>query len=385
MNRAAIFANTDIDFVILLKAEFVYYFSGFNPVLNHHDNAVVISTKDSNVHLLTHSIRYEHAKEDSFLDSSQLFAHGHWGNTAYVHKAFIPSLLLLMNAPKEKIRIGIDFESTPYQFINKWKAYHSNCEFVDVGDVIKNAMLVKDEAEINRIRIASKLADSSMEKMIELVHAGANEMEITTEGQYVMRKLWEQSYSDYEISGFGGKQGGIIDDFHCWVLTNQRISYGCDCPQKINVDTADIVLPMVWATIGGYHAENERTLISKNVSDDKKKAYEAMLHAREAIFENLKPGNTFSSLYEYAKALFIQFGFEEILPGRVGHGIGLHPHEYPSIEAANHIILEEGMVLTVEPGLMEKTWGGVRHSDTVVVTEDSFEILTQTDRGTLLI
>lgn len=385
MSRSNIFTSANIDFAILLKSEFVYYFSGFNPVLNHHDNSVVISTDDNKVSLLTHSIRYEHSKEDSFLDHSQIFAHGHWGNTKYLHEKFIPSLLLLMDSQKEKLRIGIDFESTPYQFIHKFKEYHSNCEFIDVGDLIKSAMVVKDKEEINRIRIASKLADASMEKMIELVHAGANEIEITTEGQYAMRKLWEQSYSDYEISGFGGKQGGIIDDFHCWVLTDQRISYGCDCPQKINVDKADIVLPMVWSTIGGYHAENERTLISKSVSDYKKEAYEAMLYAREAVFEKLKPGNTFSCLYENAKAQFIKFGFKEILPGRVGHGIGLHPHEYPSIEAANNITLKEGMVLTVEPGLMEKTWGGVRHSDTIVVTKDSFEILTKTDRGTLLI
>ena len=52
-------------------------------------------------------------------------------------------------------------------------------------------------------------------------------------------------------------------------------------------------------------------------------------------------------------------------------------HEFPSLNKNNDMVLEEGMVVTVEPGLVFAGWGSVRHSDTVVVRRDGVEILTR--------
>jgi Xaa-Pro dipeptidase len=47
------------------------------------------------------------------------------------------------------------------------------------------------------------------------------------------------------------------------------------------------------------------------------------------------------------------------------------------------MLLESGMVITVEPGLMDASWGGARHSDTVLVTDSGYERLTKLDDGYL--
>ncbi len=60
-----------------------------------------------------------------------------------------------------------------------------------------------------------------------------------------------------------------------------------------------------------------------------------------------------------------------------GHGIGLRNHEAPFLDVGDHTPLEPGMVFTIEPGLYDGTIGGFRHSDTVAVTEDGIDVLTE--------
>lgn len=110
-----------------------------------------------------------------------------------------------------------------------------------------------------------------------------------------------------------------------------------------------------------------------------------MLRARESIFNILRPGTAFEDLYRAAAQVYTDYGFGDILPGRVGHGIGCSAHEFPSLAMGNKIALKPGMVITVEPGLMDKGWGGVRHSDTVLITEEGYESLTKYNMGEISI
>ena len=63
-----------------------------------------------------------------------------------------------------------------------------------------------------------------------------------------------------------------------------------------------------------------------------------------------------------------------------GHGIGLRHHEAPFLDVGDHTVLEVGMVITVEPGVYDPAIGGFRHSDTVVVTENGHDVLTDYPR-----
>ena len=69
------------------------------------------------------------------------------------------------------------------------------------------------------------------------------------------------------------------------------------------------------------------------------------------------------------------------LPGRIGHGLGLGAHEHPSLDARSTITLEPGMLITFEPNLRIPEWGGLQHSDSVLITAEGNEFLTTTRRG----
>jgi Xaa-Pro aminopeptidase len=64
----------------------------------------------------------------------------------------------------------------------------------------------------------------------------------------------------------------------------------------------------------------------------------------------------------------------------VGHSIGLEGHEAPFLDRGEEIVLEAGMVFTVEPGVYVKELGGFRHSDTVVITDDGCRVMTDYPR-----
>jgi len=77
------------------------------------------------------------------------------------------------------------------------------------------------------------------------------------------------------------------------------------------------------------------------------------------------------------------FAKNDLLPlwrQHTGHAIGLRNHEAPFLDVGDHTPLEPGMVFTIEPGVYQEGLGGFRHSDTIVVTEDGLEILTDYPR-----
>ena len=245
--------------------------------------------------------------------------------------------------------------------------------------------IIKDPYEIGCIRRSAALVDKGVEVTIDYLKQGYSEAEACTQGQYAMRRMWHEKFPEAEVCGFGTSEGGMIDSLHVWCLSNGHIAYGCDCPRHYHPQPGDLTLPMAWAKTDGYHAENERTVIVGELDSYKQNAYDSMLKARESIFRILKPGVTFEELYLAAAKVYSERGFDSILPGRVGHGVGCSAHEFPSLERGNLLRLQPGMVMTVEPGLMDKTWGGVRHSDTVLITEDGCELLTRFDTGAIVI
>ena len=102
--------------------------------------------------------------------------------------------------------------------------------------------------------------------------------------------------------------------------------------------------------------------------------------AQDVAFEALRPGVTCADV---DRAVLGYFETNDLLPywrQHVGHGIGLRNHEAPFLDVGDHTPVEAGMVFTIEPGVYDGRIGGFRHSDTVLVTPDGIDILTDYPR-----
>ncbi len=103
--------------------------------------------------------------------------------------------------------------------------------------------------------------------------------------------------------------------------------------------------------VSGYGAELERTMIVGEPSEEQRKFFKLMLDARKIAFESIKAGIKCSEIDKNVRRFFKDNGLMEYWRHHVGHGIGLEYHEAPFLDIGDDRVLEEGMVLTIEPGI----------------------------------
>jgi Xaa-Pro aminopeptidase len=109
--------------------------------------------------------------------------------------------------------------------------------------------------------------------------------------------------------------------------------------------------------------------------------YEAVLEAQYAALQLIKPGAVAAAIDACARELIAARGFAGRFGHALGHGIGMEVHEAPRLGRDSAVTLEEGMVVTVEPGVYIPGWGGVRIEDMVLVERRGCRVLSSARKG----
>jgi Xaa-Pro dipeptidase len=245
-----------------------------------------------------------------------------------------------------------------------------------LGREIERMMRIKSPAEIELIRESARWCAVAHELLQEYSVPGATEAEASLRaGQEATLQLYaklgdeigQQSSSDGASAGYRGQIG-------------RRSAWAHAVAHNITFAEGDLLVTETSAPIWGYNAELERALVIGRASDEAKRLFEYTVGAQDAAFAALRPGITCADVDNAVLRYFEQHG---LLPGwrqHVGHAIGLRNHEAPFLDVGDQTVIEPGMVFTVEPGVYDEPVGGCRHSDTVVVTEDGIEVLTDYPR-----
>jgi len=134
------------------------------------------------------------------------------------------------------------------------------------------------------------------------------------------------------------------------------------------------------ADIAGYNSEVERNLFVGRPTDRMVRFHQLMLRMQDAALEALRPNGRCSMADKAVRKFAKENGLTNYLLHHSGHAIGLEGHEAPFLDVGDDTEVKPGMVFTVEPGLYVPKLGGFRHSDTVLVKEDTVEMLTQYPR-----
>ncbi|MBL7685549.1 MAG: M24 family metallopeptidase [Deltaproteobacteria bacterium] len=132
-----------------------------------------------------------------------------------------------------------------------------------------------------------------------------------------------------------------------------------------------------------YYADMSRTVVKGKASAELKKMWHTVKQAQETAIEMVREGINAQKIHEWICNFFDSKGYKTgVQKGRMqgffhgtGHGLGLNIHEAPRVSKAS-VILKEGMVITVEPGLYYEGIGGVRIEDVVYVTKKGCEVLS---------
>jgi Xaa-Pro aminopeptidase len=116
--------------------------------------------------------------------------------------------------------------------------------------------------------------------------------------------------------------------------------------------------------------------VSGPPSDDVRRLFEHTVAVQQVAFEALRPGVTCADVDGAVMRYFEQHDLLPYWRQHTAHAIGLRNHEAPYLDVGDQTAVEAGMVFTIEPGLYDARVGGFRHSDTVAVTDDGIDILT---------
>jgi len=232
---------------------------------------------------------------------------------------------------------------------------------VDVERAIGELRAVKSEAEVDLIRRSSEIAIEAFERMAAELREGQTEAQVANRLEFEMRELGAEGPSFPSIVAFGEH---TYNAHH--VPTEKRLERG------------QMVLFDFGARYRGYCSDMTRTFVfGGDPGGQVRERLEAVLRAQEAGKAAVRDGVPIMEPdIEARRVLKGHGGLLEYFVHGLGHGVGLDIHEYPRLIVGAEGTLRAGMVVTVEPGIYVRGWGGVRFEDTVVVRRDGVEVLT---------
>lgn len=137
----------------------------------------------------------------------------------------------------------------------------------------------------------------------------------------------------------------------------------------------------IGTTRAGYASDMTRTFATGPLGAREREIYDVVLRAQQVGRRAVRPGARSADVDRAAREVIAEAGYGEYFRHSLGHGVGLEVHEGPRLSSISDEVLEEGMTLTVEPGIYLPEVGGVRIEDTVLVTADGCEVLTSFERG----
>jgi Xaa-Pro aminopeptidase len=249
----------------------------------------------------------------------------------------------------------------------------SNATFVRAGDIVWNLRLIKSSEEIALIEESAKWGNLAHTLLQDYTEPGLWDVDVSLmasmEASSIMKKTLGSEYEQVR-SGRSPASAGF----------RGQVGWKSAMPHSIGtgevIRDGDVLVTGAGADVGGYNSELERTMIVGEPTPKQKRYFEAMMKAQDAALAALGPGVKCSEVDKAANKVIVDAGYGDLIRHHTGHGIGLDGHEPPWLDMGSDVELRPGMVVSCEPGIYELGFGGFRHSDTVVITEDGADVVT---------
>ena len=235
---------------------------------------------------------------------------------------------------------------------------YPSARFERLDDQINAMRVIKSEDELVKLREAAKLADFAIEVGVSELAEGKTEMEVLNAIESAV------------------KAKGYSMSFDTMVLAGEKSASPHGVPGDRKIKKGDFILFDLGVIYDGYCSDITRTVAFGQPTEAQIDIYNAVRQANEDAIAAVKPGVRAMDLDKVARDVITEAGYGEYFTHRLGHGLGISVHEFPSINGANEVTLQPGTVFTIEPGVYKSDVTGVRIEDDVVVTENGVEVLT---------
>ena len=233
----------------------------------------------------------------------------------------------------------------------------------DMTPTIQHMRLIKSPDEIAILEENGKWADFAFKVGFDAVKIGATENQIAAEIHYALQK-----------------HGVMHMSFDTLIQAGAHAAEPHGATNDTKIQDNELVLFDLGTNVDGYTSDASRTVAVGTLNDKQKDIYQVCLEAQLAAQEAAKPGMTAAELDKIARDIIDQAGYGEYFIHRLGHGMGMTDHEFPSIMEGNDMLLEPGMCFSIEPGIYIPGFAGVRIEDCIHITKDGNEPFTHTTK-----
>jgi Xaa-Pro aminopeptidase len=255
-------------------------------------------------------------------------------------------------------RLGFEEEHVTFSTYNSYQTV-IEAELVPLSGVIEKLRLIKTDSELKILKEATEIADAAFEHILTVIRPGKTEIEISNELEFFMRK-----------------QGAVSSSFDIIVASGYRSALPHGVASDKLIELGDFVTLDFGAYYKGYCSDITRTLAVGQPSDELKNIYDIVLEAQLRGMAGIKPGMTGKEADALTRDYITEKGYGAYFGHSTGHGIGMEVHEGPGLSFKSDMLLEPGMVVTVEPGIYVANVGGVRIEDDTVITKEGNQSLS---------
>lgn len=330
-----------IDAIYLHSGINCYYFSGF--------------TGSSREIILTADAQY-------FYTDFRYGDQAHNQVNDYEISVVTPPVLHVVGEHLKKLagkKIGLEFSKLTAKDFLYLKESLPEATFVDVDPFIDELRRIKDEVELSYLKKGMEIVDKTYSHILSFLKTGISEKELALELEYTMKKLGADGIKENHVIATGARAS---------------LPHG-QATEKI-IEHGDFVKMDFGAKVNGYYTDFTRTVIMGEATTKQIEIYRIVKHAQEESLKAIKAGAKCSDLDEVGRSIIRNAGYGDNFGHSLGHSLGLEIHEQPAMRNTDHSLLKAGMVITVEPGIYIKGFGGVRIEDLVVVEENGINNLT---------
>ncbi|TAL66828.1 MAG: aminopeptidase P family protein [Bacteroidetes bacterium] len=228
-------------------------------------------------------------------------------------------------------------------------------------NVVERFTIPKSPEELEYMTKACEITLKTFDKVVRKMKNGVSERDLAIEIAYQSRLLGSEG-DPFDIIVTSGPRGALV--------------HGMPSDRKIK--PGDLVIFDFGCKVHGFCSDLTRTVAFQKASKEQKSMYKILVKAKDTAIANVMPGMNGKTLDEFARAIIRKEGFGQYFQHSLGHGIGLVPHEMPTITfRLDDQIVPEGAVIAIEPGIYLPDKFGMRVEDLAIVTRNGGKPITK--------
>ena len=271
-------------------------------------------------------------------------------------------------------RLGILGGEITLEKANEFRVGIPEVEFVALPNIVREIRAVKDIEEVSTIRKAVRLMEEVLQELWGMVQPG-----VTTDCDLAtalkIKLIQRGSGVSFAPIILSGSDSAFIHGDPL-KLRKERELNGISPAEKV-IQRGDIIQFDVGCLVDGYASDISRAVVVGRATDEQKKVHTALLEVIRATAAYYRKDVLAKKAQEEADRILKMRGFGEKLAHGLGHGIGLEVHELPNTSKSQNHIFQAGNIVSLEPGIYQEGFGGMRIERDVLVTEGDPEFLDE--------